>query len=89
MHERSEAEPEHRLTPAQVIALNPTAFKATLERRVAELSDLIARPGPLPGHFDTLATERAILAEELRLLRAGQKSALEVKVALVTREISV
>jgi hypothetical protein len=77
------------MTQAQVIALNPTAFKETLERRVAELSDLIARPGPLPRPFDTLATERAILEEELRLLRAGQKSALEVKVALVTREISI
>ena len=77
------------MTQAQVIALNPTAFKETLERRVAELSDLIARPGPVPGPFDSLATDRAILEEELRLLRAGQKSALEVKVALVTLQIAV
>jgi hypothetical protein len=29
------------MTAAQVIALNPTAFKETLESRVAELSDLL------------------------------------------------
>ena len=64
---------------AQVIALNPTAFKETLERRVAELSDRL--------HTET--TELAILRSELRLLRAGHKSSLEVKAALMTREISV
>ena len=31
-----EAETEPPMTAAQVIALNPTAFKETLERRVAE-----------------------------------------------------
>jgi hypothetical protein len=51
---------EHHMTAAQVIALNPTDFKETLERRVAELSDLL----------HTLTTERAILQSELRLLRA-------------------
>jgi hypothetical protein len=67
------------MTAAQVIALNPTAFKETLERRVAELSDLL----------HTLTTERAILQSELRLLRAGHKSLVEVKAALTAREISV
>jgi hypothetical protein len=67
------------MTAAQVIALNPTAFKETLERRVAELSDLL----------HTQTTERAILQSELRLLRAGYKSALEVKAALMAREISM
>jgi hypothetical protein len=67
------------MTSAQVIALNPTVFKETLERRVADLSDLL----------HTLTTELAILQDELRLLRAGHKSSLEVKAALMTREISV
>jgi hypothetical protein len=67
------------MTAAQVIALNPTDFKETLERRVAELSDLL----------HTLTTERAILQSELRLLRAGHKSSLEVKAALTAREIAV
>jgi hypothetical protein len=67
------------MTAAQVVALNPTAFKETLECRVAELSDLL----------HTLTTERAILQSELRLLRAGHKSSLEVKAALMTREMSV
>ena len=67
------------MTAAQVIALNPTDFKETLERRVAELSDLL----------HTLTTERAILQSELRLLRAGHKSSLEVKAALTARDIAV
>ena len=67
------------MTAAQVIALNPSAFKETLERRVVELSDLL----------HTLTTELAILQSELRLLRAGHKSSLEVKAALITRDISV
>jgi hypothetical protein len=67
------------MTAAQVIALNPTAFKETLERRVVELSDLL----------HVLTTELAILQTELRLLRAGHKSSLEVKAALITRDISV
>jgi hypothetical protein len=70
---------ERHMTAAQVIALSPTAFKETLERRVAELSDLL----------HTLTTERAILQSELRLLRAGHKSSLEVRAALTTRKISV
>ena len=68
------------MTAAQVIALNPTAFKETLERRVAELSDRL---------LHTQTTELAILRSELRLLHAGHKSSLEVKAALTTREISV
>ena len=67
------------MTAAQVVAINPTAFKETLERRVAELSDLL----------HTLTTERAILQSELRLLRAGHKSSLEVKAALIRQHISV
>lgn len=67
------------MTAAQVIALNPTAFKETLECRVVELSDLL----------HTLTTELAILQSELRLLRAGYKSSLEVKAVLMTREIPV
>jgi hypothetical protein len=67
------------MTPAQVIALNPTAFGESLARRVAELSDLL----------HSLTTERSILEGELRLLRAGHKSALEVKAVLMTRGISM
>jgi hypothetical protein len=67
------------MTPAQFIALNPAVFTETLERRVHELSDLL----------HTLTTEKAILQGELRLLRAGHKSSLEVKGALVARNISV
>jgi hypothetical protein len=67
------------VTPAQVVGLNPTVFKQTLEHRVAELSDLLR----------ALTTERTILESELRLLRAGHKSSLEVKHALLTWEISV
>jgi hypothetical protein len=65
------------LTPAQVIALNPTALKETLERWVADLSD----------RLHALTTELAILQSELRFLRDGYKSSLEVKAALMTREI--
>ena len=67
------------MTAAQVIALNPTAFKETLERRVVELWDLL----------HTATMELTILRSELRLLRSGHKSSLEVKAALITREISV
>ena len=67
------------MTPAQVIPLNPTTFPPILERRVAELSDLL----------HTLTRERAILQGELRLLRAGHKSSLEVKAALIAQEVSV
>jgi hypothetical protein len=70
---------EGHMTAAQVVALNPTAFEETLERRVAELSDLL----------HTLTTERAILQSELRLLRAGHKSSLEVKAALIRQNMSV
>jgi len=67
------------MTPAQVIALNPTVFKETLEHRVKELSDLL----------HVLTTEQAILKDELQLLRAGHKSSLEVKAALLTWKIAV
>ena len=67
------------MTPAQIISLNPTAFVETLARRVAELSDLL----------HSLTTERAILEGELRLLRAGYKSSLEVKAVLMARDISI
>jgi hypothetical protein len=67
------------MTPAQFIGLNPIAFQETLERRVDELSD----------RLHTLTTELAILQRELRLLRAGHKSSLEVKAVLMAREISV
>jgi hypothetical protein len=74
-----EAERERRMTPAQVIGLNPTVFRQTLEHRIAELSGLLR----------SLSAELAILEGEVRLLRAGHKSALEVKHALLTWEISV
>lgn len=67
------------MMPAQFLTLNPSAFKETLERRVEELSDRV----------HTLTTELAILQRELRLLRAGHKSSLEVKAVLMAREISV
>ena len=74
-----EAQGTRAVTPAQVVALNPTAFKETLARRVAELSDLL----------HSLTRERTILEDELRLLRAGHKSVLEVKAVLIAREISI
>jgi hypothetical protein len=60
---------------------NPTAFKETLESRVAELSDLL----------HTLTTVLALLQSDLRLptRRAYRESSLEVKAAFMTREISV
>ena len=67
------------MTLAQTIALNPTAFRATLEGRVAELSDLVR----------ATTVELAMLTTELRFLRTGHKSALEVKVALMARETSL
>lgn len=45
------------MTAAHAIELNPTAVKQTLEKRVAELSDLL----------HTLATVLAILRSDLRL----------------------
>lgn len=66
------------MTPAHVIALNPSGLKSALEGRVVELSDLLHR----------LTTEKAILQEELRLLRAG-KSAVEVKAALAARGVAL
>jgi hypothetical protein len=76
-HHEGESGPP--MTPDQFVALDPTAFKETLERRADELSGLL----------HTLTTERAILQSELRLLRAGHKSSLEVKSALTARGISV
>ena len=67
------------MTLAQVIALNPTVFKETLEDRIAQLSDLI----------DAQTTELAILRGELRLLSGGHKSSLEVKNAFMTQKISM
>ena len=67
------------MTPARVIALNPTAFTETLAHRVAELSDLL----------HSLTTERAILQGELRLLRAGHKSTSEVEAVLMRKGISI
>jgi hypothetical protein len=67
------------MTPAQFITLNPIAFRETLERRVDELEDRV----------DTLTAELTILPRELRLLRAGHKSSLEVKAVLMAQEISV
>jgi hypothetical protein len=67
------------MTPARVIALNPTGLKDALEARLAELSDLLHR----------LTTEKAILREELQFLRAGSKSAMEVKAALVARGVGL
>lgn len=72
-------ETERHMTAAQLIALNPTPLRETLESRVAELSD----------RLHTLTTELAILQSELRLLRTGHRSSLEVKAALMTRQISV
>ena len=67
------------MTLAETVALNPTAFRARLECRVAELADLL--------HATTV--ELAVLSADLLLLRAERKSALEVKAALITREVSL
>lgn len=61
------------------IGLDPGPLIATLEHRVAELS----------ARLHAMMTERSILGDELRLLRAGQKSAVEVTAALAARQISI
>lgn len=67
------------MTAAQAIALNPTAVKQTLEKRVAELSDLL----------HTLATVLAILRSDFDSQRAWHKSSLEATTAPMTREMLV
>lgn len=64
---------------APAIGLDPGALIATLEHRVAELST----------RLHAMTTERALLGDELRLLRAGQKSAVEVTAALAARRMSI
>lgn len=70
---------EHATTLTETVALNPTAFRTRLECRVAELADLL--------HATT--AELAVLSADLLLLRAERKSALEIKTALITREVSL
>jgi hypothetical protein len=65
--------------PTPAIELDPSALTVALERRIAELSE----------RLHALTTERSILADELRLLRAGQKSAVGIKATLAMRRISM
>ena len=67
------------MTPAQALTLNPSTFRTAIERRVVELSRVL----------HALTTERTILEGELRLLRAEQKSTLEVKATLMKWQISL
>ena len=57
------------MTAAQVIALNPTAFKETLERRVAELSDLLHNPDDGAGD---LAERVATPTRRAQVITRGQ-----------------
>ena len=66
------------MTPAHVIALNPSGLKTALEARVVEVSDRLHR----------LMAEKTILQDELRFLRVG-KSAAEVRAALIARGIEL
>ena len=79
--EREHAETGTRrpAAPIPAIQLDPSALTAALERRLAELSE----------GLHAMTTERSILADELRLLRAGQKSAVEITATLATRGISM
>ena len=59
--------------------LPSNALASALERRIAELSE----------QLHAMTTERSILADELRLMRAGQKSAAEITATLAMRRISM
>jgi hypothetical protein len=77
--EHHEAGTQRHMTAAQVIALNPTAFKELLNA-VSPSSGISSIPRPM---------ELTILRSELGLLRAENKSSLEVKAAFIMRELSV
>jgi hypothetical protein len=77
--EHAPAETRRPATSIPAISLDPSALTAALERRIAELSE----------HLHAMTTERSILADELRLLRAGQKPAVEIMATLATRRISM
>jgi hypothetical protein len=79
--EREHAPAETRCPAASppAIQLDPSALTAALERRIAELSE----------RLHAMTTERSILADELRFLRAGQKPAVEITATLATRGISM
>ena len=59
--------------------LDPSVLAISIERRIAELSE----------QLHAMTTERSILADELRLMRAGQKSAAEITATLAMRRISM
>ena len=77
--EHAPAETRRPAAPTPATSLDPSALTAALERRIAELSE----------RLHAMTTERSILADELRLLRAGQKSAVEITATLATRRISM
>jgi hypothetical protein len=56
-----------------------SARATALERRIAELSE----------QLHAMTTERSILADELPLMRAGQRSAAEITATLAMRRISM
>jgi hypothetical protein len=70
-----------QLPAAHNAAIEPasSALASALERRISELSE----------QLHAMTTERSILAGELRLMRAGQKSAAEITATLAMRRISM
>ena len=72
------AEPQPAATHASP-EVHAIALARALERRIAELSE----------QLHAMTTERSILADELRLMRAGQKSAAEITATLAMRRISM
>lgn len=74
--------PETERRPAgrnEEIDLDPSALATALERRITELSE----------RLHAMTTERSILADALRRLRAGQKSPVEIMATLAMRRISM
>jgi hypothetical protein len=78
-HEHVPTETRRPAAPTPAIPLDPSALTAALERRIAELSE----------RLHAMTTERSILADELRLLRAGQKSAAEITATLAACRLSM
>ena len=76
---RSAIDAREPTTTHAATELPTSALASALERRIAELSE----------QLHAMTTERSILADELRLMRAGQKSAAEITATLAMRRISM
>jgi hypothetical protein len=77
--ERSGSDAQQPAARNAALELPSSALARALERRIAELSE----------QLHAMMTERSILADELRLMRAGQKSAAEITATLAMRRISM